>query len=66
MKFFSRISVNVEPSQNLYVGNKFVKKLNKIATKLLTDNQNYKTIEYEVMLSGLPGTPCYLLSCKNY
>jgi len=66
MKFFARISVNVEHSQNLYVGNKFVKEFNKTAIKLLTGNRNYKAITYEVMLSALPGTPCYLLSCKNY
>jgi len=66
MKFFARISVNVEPSKNLYDGNKFLKKFNKTAIKLLADNQNCKAIQYEVMLSDLPGTPCYLLSCKNY
>jgi hypothetical protein len=66
MKFFARISVNVEPLQNLYVSNKFVKKFNNTAIKLLTDNQNYKAIQYEVTFSALRETPCYLLSYKNY
>ena len=66
MKFFAHIYVNVEHSQGLWFSNKFVKKFNKTAIKLLTDNQNYRAIEYEVMLSALPGTPCCLLSYKNY
>jgi len=51
MKFFACISVNAELSQNLYVSNKFFKQFNKTAIKLLTDNQNYKAVQYEVLLS---------------
>lgn len=53
MKIFARVSANVEPPQNLCVSNKLVKKLNKTAIELLAENQNYKAMRYEVMLSAL-------------
>jgi hypothetical protein len=56
------VSDNVELTHNLCVSNTFVKKLK----ELLTDNQKYKAIQYELVLSASLGTPCSLWPCKDY